>query len=188
MIAAPQHRPLRALVVVSQDSPAKTLADLKGKAVALPQGTREYTRLFLTRQCQALGQSPDAFFAQITMPATPDAALHEAVDGTTVQAAVVDGGTFQAYADRYSGRSRRLRVVASSEIFPESVVAYRPGMVEDNTVRRFRQGMSTAHTTALGRQLLSLWAMAGFQAIPPDYSQQLADVLKTYPPPVDAAK
>src|SRR6266480_1441394 len=30
MVAAPQHRPLRALIVVTQDSPAKRLADLKG--------------------------------------------------------------------------------------------------------------------------------------------------------------
>ncbi len=188
MIAAPQHRPLRALVVVGLDSPAKSLADLKGQTVALPQGTREYTRLFLTRQCQALGNSPDAFFAQVTNPASPDEALHAVVDGKLVQATIVDGAAFHCYAERYSGRSRRLRVLVSSENFPESVVAYRPGMVEDDTVRRFRQGMSTAHTTVMGRQLLSLWAMAGFQPIPPNYAQELADVLKTYPPPADAAK
>ncbi|HEY1380632.1 MAG TPA: PhnD/SsuA/transferrin family substrate-binding protein, partial [Gemmataceae bacterium] len=188
MIAAPQHRPLRALVVVSLDSPVNSLADLKGQVVAVPQGTREYTRLFLNRQCEALGKSPDAFFAQVANPATPDDALHQVLDGKAVQAAIVDGGAYHGYAQRYSGRSKRLRVVVASDNFPEGVVAYRPGMIDEDTLRRFRQGMSTAHTTVMGRQLLSLMAMAGFQAVPPTYAQQLADVLKAYPPPADAAK
>ncbi len=187
MVAAPQHRPLRALVVVSQDSPAKTLADLQGKPVAMPMGTREYVRLFLNRQCQALGKSPDAFFAQVTKPLTPDSSLHEVVDAKGVQAAIVDGGMFQSYATSYSGRAKKLRILVSSENFPEGVVAYAPGSVDEDTIRRFRQGMSTAHATPLGRQLLSLWSMAGFQEIPLDYPQQLADCLKAYPP-ADAVK
>jgi len=188
MIAAPQHRPLRAFLVVNVDSPAKGLADLKGKTLAVPTGTREYSRLFLARECQSRGQLPEAFFAQVTAPPTPDDALHAVVDGTTVQAAVVDGSTLAGYAQRYSGRSKRLRVLEESESFPESVVAYEPGKVDGDTVRRFQHGMSSAHATPLGRQLLSLWAMAGFQPIPADYAQQLAEIAKAYPPPASSPK
>jgi ABC-type phosphate/phosphonate transport system substrate-binding protein len=188
MVAAPQHRPLKALILVAQDCPAKTLADLKGKNVALPQGTREYVRLFLNRTCQAMGQSPDAFFGQVTKPATPDTAMHQVVDAEGVQAAIVDGGMYQAYEANYSGRAKRLRVLATSESFPESVVVYAPGKVDEDIIRRFRQGMSTAHATPMGRQLLSLWSMAGFQPIPPNYDQQLADVLKAYPPAKEDSK
>jgi ABC-type phosphate/phosphonate transport system substrate-binding protein len=182
MIAPPQHRPLKALVVVNQDSPVKSLADLKGKTVALPQGTREYARLFLTRQCQALGQSPDAYFGQVTTPVMPDTAMHEVVDAK-VQAAIVDGSMFQSYTDRFSGRAKRLRVLTASESFPESVVVYRRNLLDEDTVRRFHEGMSTAHTTVMGRQLLSLWSMAGFQPIPADYENHLAESLKNFPPP-----
>jgi ABC-type phosphate/phosphonate transport system substrate-binding protein len=185
MVAAPQHRPLKALVVVNADSPARSLADLKGKAVALPQGTREYVRLFLTRTCQAAGQSPDAYFAQVTTPVNSDTALHDVVDGKGVQAAVVDGGMLQTYTASYCGRAKRLRVLVASENFPESVVVIRPGLINEDTVRRFRQGMSTAHLTPLGRQLLALWAMAGFQSLPPNYQQQLAECAKAYPPPAE---
>jgi ABC-type phosphate/phosphonate transport system substrate-binding protein len=188
MVAAPQHRPLRALVVVNQDCPAKTLADLKGKVVAMPVGTREYVRLFLTRQCQALGNSPDAFFAQVTKPLTPDTSLHDVVDDKGVHATIVDGGMLQNYSANYSGRAKKLRILMSSDTFPESVVVYSPGKVDEDTVRRFRQGMSTAHATPLGQRLLSLWSMAGFQPIPANYPQQLADCLKAFPPPADAAK
>jgi ABC-type phosphate/phosphonate transport system substrate-binding protein len=188
MVAAPQHRPLQALVVVNQDSPARTIADLKGKTVALPVGTREYVRLYLTRQCQALGNSPDAFFAQVTKPVNSDTSLHDVVDDKGVQAAIVDGGMFQNFTASYSGRAKRLRVLVSSDNFPESVVVYSPGKVDEDTIRRFRQGMSTAHATPLGRNLLALWSMAGFQPIPPNYQQQLTDCLKTFPPPADSVK
>lgn len=187
MVAAPQHRPLRGLIVVNQDSPAKTLADLKGKVVALPHGTREYVRLFLERQCRAAGQSPDAYFAQVTNPVNSDTAFHEVVDDKT-QAAVVDGGMLQNYTASYSGRAKRLRVLVSSENFPESVVVVRPDSINEDALRRFRQGMSTAHTTPMGRQLMSLWAMAGFQPLPPNYDEQLAACLKSYPPPGEASK
>jgi ABC-type phosphate/phosphonate transport system substrate-binding protein len=188
MVAAPQHRPLKALLVVNQNCPAKTLSDLRGKAVAMPVGTREYVRLFLARQCQALGNSPDAFFSQVTKPLTPDTSLHEVVDEKGVQAAIVDGGMLQSYTANYSGRAKRLKVLVSSDSFPESVVAYSPGKVDPDIILRFRQGMSTAHQTALGQRLLSLWSMAGFQPIPPNYDEQLAECLKAYPPPADAVK
>jgi ABC-type phosphate/phosphonate transport system substrate-binding protein len=182
MVAAPQHMPLQAIVVVNQSSPVKSINDLKDTAVAMPQGTREYVRLYMTRHCRNCGRSPSGYFREVTTPATPDTALHEVVDGK-VQAAIVDGGMYQTYVERYKGRGRRLRVISVSEKFPESVVVYMPGMVNDDVIQRFRQGMSTAHATPLGRQLLSLWSMAGFQAIPANYNQMLAESLKNYPPP-----
>ena len=152
-------------------------------------GRREYVRLFIARECQALGKSPDAFFDHVTKPLMPDTSMHEVVDATKgVQAAIVDGGMFQSYASSYSGRAKRLRVLLSSENFPESVVAYVPGKVEEDILRRFRQGMTTAHATPLGRQLLALWSMAGFQPIPLDYPQQLAECLKNYPPAAEVVK
>lgn len=187
MLAAPTHKPLRSLLVVSQECTCKELAELKGKSLAIPKGTREYTRLFIHRKCQTLGQSAEVFFGQVTTPATPETALNDVVDGK-VQSAIVDGATLAGFAERYSGRSKRIKVLVASEVFPEGVVAYRPGMIDDEVVRRFRQGMTNAHTTPMGRQLLSLWSMAGFQQVPPNYSQQLADCLKAYPPPTDENK
>jgi ABC-type phosphate/phosphonate transport system substrate-binding protein len=187
MVAAPQYKPLKGMVVVNENCQAKQLSDLRGKTIAMPQGSREYTRLFLGRRCRQMGHSPDAFFSQVTSPVNSDAALHEVV-AAKAEAAVVDGGMWQSYTERYPGRAKKLKVLVASETFPESVVAYRAGKVDDDTLRRFRQGMSTAHNTPLGRNLMSLWSMAGFQPIPPNYQQQLADIMKSYPPPADAPK
>jgi ABC-type phosphate/phosphonate transport system substrate-binding protein len=187
MVAAPQYRPLRGMVIVHETCQATKLADLQGKKVALPQGSREYTRLFFGRRCRQMGHSPDAFFAQVTNPVNSDTALHEVV-AAKAEAAVVDGGMWQSYVERYPGRAKRLKVLVASENFPETVIAYRAGKLDEETLRRFRQGMSTAHETPLGRNLMGLLSMAGFLPIPPNYQQQLAEIVRTYPPPTDGAK
>jgi ABC-type phosphate/phosphonate transport system substrate-binding protein len=188
MIAAPQYRPLRVYLVVHSTNPAAGLADLKGKTLALPNGTREHTQLFLTRSCEALGQPPESFFGQITTPKTAEDALHDVADNKTVQAAVVDVAGLQCFKERNPGRFKRLKVIVTSEVFPESVVAYREGSMDGDVVRRFRDGMGNANSTPLGRQLLSLWTMTGFEPIPPDYWQRLDHIVRTYPPPGVVAK
>jgi ABC-type phosphate/phosphonate transport system substrate-binding protein len=183
MIAAPQHRPLRAYVVVHTTSTATGLADLKGQALAVPKGNREHARLFLARSCEALGTPPEAFFGQMTVAKTAEDALHDVADAETVQAAVVDVAGLQCFKERNPGRFKRLKVLVTSEVFPESVVVFREGGLDGDVVRRFRDGMAAANTTPLGRQLLSLWTMTGFEPIPPGYQQALEGILRTYPPP-----
>jgi ABC-type phosphate/phosphonate transport system substrate-binding protein len=183
MIAAPQYRPIRSFLVVHSSSTATGFADLRGKTLALPHGSREYSRLFLERSCAVLGQSPETFFAHITAPKTAEDALHDVADNEAVQAAVVDGSAIQCFTERNPGRAKRIKVIVSSEVFPPSVVAYREGSLDADVIRRFRDGMSHAHTTPLGRQLLSLWLMTGFEPIPADYPKALSDIAKVYPPP-----
>ena len=55
-------------------------------------------------------------------------------------------------------------------------------------MRRFRDGMGHANSTALGRQLLALWTMTGFEPIPPGYQQRLDNIVRAYPPPDAVAK
>ena len=43
--------------------------------------------------------------------------------------------------------------------------------------------MGRAHTTLLGRQLLSLWLMTRFEPIPSDYPKALSEIAHAYPPP-----
>jgi len=183
MIAAPVHRPLKAFLVVHATCAAKSFADLQGKTLALPTGTREYSRLFAERACSQAGKPLLEFFGKVTNPANAENALHDVADNKDVQAAVVDGAAMQCFAERNPGRLKKVKVIVTSEVFPESVVAFRQGMVDAAVVTRFSNGMANAHATPLGKQLLSLWAMAGFQPIPAEYKQQLATIAKAYPAP-----
>jgi ABC-type phosphate/phosphonate transport system substrate-binding protein len=181
-IVAPEH-PIQAFLVVPSSSPATGFADLRGKTLALPTGSRAHSRLYLERSCEAQGRPPESFFARITTPKTTEDALHDVADNGEVNAAVVDESAIQCFKERYPGRAKRIKVIAASEVFPPSVVAYREGSLAADVVHRFRDGMGRAHTTALGRQLLSLWLMSRFEPIPTDYPKALSDIAAAYPPP-----
>jgi len=182
MIVAPED-PIRAFLVVHNNSPATGFADLKGKTLALPTNSRAHSRLYLERSSQALGQPPESFFARITTPKTTEDALHDVADNGEVNAAVVDSSAMERFTERHPGRAKRIKTIATSEVFPPSAVAYREGSLDADLVRRFRDGMSRAHTTLLGRQLFSLWLMTRFERIPDDYPKALSDIADTYPPP-----
>jgi ABC-type phosphate/phosphonate transport system substrate-binding protein len=182
MIVTPEHA-IQAFLVVSSSSPATGLADLRGKTLALPTGARAHCQLYLRRSCEALGRPPEAFFAKIITPKTAEDALHDVADNGAVNATVVDESAMQCFTDRHPGRAKRIKVIASSELFPPSVVAYREGALDADLMRRFRDGMSHAHTTLLGRQLLSLWLMTRFEPVPADYPKALTKIADAYPPP-----
>jgi ABC-type phosphate/phosphonate transport system substrate-binding protein len=182
MIAVNQQQHLRALLVVQKESGASAWADLQGKRLALPRGTREHCRLFLDRHCQQLGCAPAQFFSEIATPDNMEEALDKVVDDV-VQAAVVDGLSLERYQRRKPGRFARLKTLAQSEVFPAAVVAYRPGAIDEELLQRFRKGMLNAQETALGRQLLTLWKLTGFEAVPGDYEKTLKAIAKAYPPP-----
>jgi ABC-type phosphate/phosphonate transport system substrate-binding protein len=187
MIAAPAHRPLKAYVVVAENSPAKGMNDLKGKRLALAHGTREHARIFVDRRCQKEGAPPSKFFDAVTDPNNAETALHEVYDNK-VQAAIVDGAALQCFAERYPARAKKLRTVAESQPFPLSVVAVKENAMPPAMLAKFQHGMESANKNATGRNLMGIMQMTGFEPVPNDYNQQLAEVLKLYPPPGESPK
>jgi len=183
MVAAPVHRPIQVFLIVHATSIAKSLADLRGQTLALPTGTREHTRLYAERTCRKEGKSVAEFFGQIVKPANAEEALHDVADNKTVQAAIVDWAALQCFRTRNEGRFKMIKVLDQSAPFPESVVAIWPGALAPNVVGSFKTGMQNARATPLGRQLLTLMSMSGFEPVPPNYQQQLAEVARAYPPP-----
>jgi ABC-type phosphate/phosphonate transport system substrate-binding protein len=182
MIAVIQQPHLRAYLIVRSDNEANSLADLKGADLALSRGTREHCRLFLDKYCKKEGHEPKQFFGKITIPGNPEDALDKVYE-EEVQATVVDNVALESYKRRKPGRFEQLQPMLISEIFPAGVVAYHPGAIDADSLRRFREGMSTANQSALGRQLMTLWKLTAFESIPADYEKTLTDIAKAYPPP-----
>lgn len=181
MIAVNQQRHLRAHLVVRADAGAAALAELQGKTVALPRGTREHVRLFLDRECQACGRDPQAHFGTVTTPATVEDALDDVVDDVA-QAAVVDGVALDCFKRRKPGRYDRLKTLKLSEVFPAGVIAFRPGGLDEDTLQRFRVGMISANQNPLGKQMLAMWKLTAFEPVPDDYEATLDNIVRTYPP------
>jgi ABC-type phosphate/phosphonate transport system substrate-binding protein len=181
MIAVNKHPKSQAFLVVRNDSTATSFSDLQGKVLALPRRSRDHCHLFLQRQCRYCGSDPKRFFSQIATPAGPEVALDDLVRGK-LQACVVDNLGLESYKHEKPGCYDRLKTLKESEAFPAVVVAYLPGTLDEATLQRFRDGMSRANQTLVGRQLLSSCRLTRFEPIPADYQKQIAEIIKAYPP------
>jgi ABC-type phosphate/phosphonate transport system substrate-binding protein len=181
-IAINRQRDLYAFVVAREDGGPGSFAALKGKAVALPLRSREHCHLFLERLCAASGRAPAQFFSKVLTPTNVEAALDDVLRGGA-QAAVVDGVALECYRQVKPGCCARLKVLAKSELFPAAVIAYRQGALDRDTLARFKTGMITANQNERGRELMSMWKLTAFEAVPDSYGRELANILKTYPPP-----
>src|SRR5207302_5268891 len=114
--------------------------------LALPNQTREHCQMFLRRNCLQCKKEPAKFFSKITNPANVEDALDDVFD-RVVQVCVVDGVSLDCYKRRKPGRFAKLKIVYSSETFPAAVVAFRPGILDEATLKRFRDGMIHANRT-----------------------------------------
>jgi ABC-type phosphate/phosphonate transport system substrate-binding protein len=182
VIAINKERHLYAYLVVRKDTKVAGLADLKGKILALPRGSREHCHLFLERCCKDAGVEAKRHFAQITTPTGIESALDNLVRGT-VDATMVDAISFNSYKREKPGCCELLKVLKQSETFPAAVIAYFPGNLDEARLQQFRDGMLRANQTVLGRQLLSLWRLTAFEEVPDDYQKTLTEIVKSYPAP-----
>jgi ABC-type phosphate/phosphonate transport system substrate-binding protein len=182
VIAINRHRQLRANLVVRYDSPVKDFADLKGKKVALPSGSREHCHLFLEREGRKCAGAAREFFGQTVIHADVEAALDDVIR-RKVDGAVVDGVSLESYQLIKPGCFSGLKVAQQSEVFPAAVVAYRPGALDETTLARFRDGLLKAHQNTRTRELMFMWRLTAFEAVPDDYQRNLTEIRKVYPGP-----
>jgi ABC-type phosphate/phosphonate transport system substrate-binding protein len=182
VIAIRDGQPMHACLVVARDSKVTNLNDLQGKSLAMCRQCREHCRLFLERRCEACGKCPLKFFAKIETPTDAEDALDDVVDGV-VDAALVDGAALDRYKRVKADRFTKLKTAVQSEPFPPAVIAYKPGVLSDETLARFRNGLITANQNPKGKQLLNMCRINCFQAVPTDYEEMLLAIAKAYPPP-----
>jgi ABC-type phosphate/phosphonate transport system substrate-binding protein len=171
----------RCFVMVSKNSPAKELADLKGKALAIPAQSREESRLLIRHLCEKQGGTAK-FFDKVTKPSNLEDALDDVVDDV-VQATVIDSVALARYETRKPARAEKLRKLTESEVFPASVIVYRTGKVDDATLQKVRDALKGAKDSIEGRQMLTTWKCSGFDDIPDWYEKRLEAIAKAFPPP-----
>jgi ABC-type phosphate/phosphonate transport system substrate-binding protein len=182
VIVVNEHRNRQAFLMVRQDSKITSFSDLQGKQLAIPRRSRSHCHLFVERLSQENGKEAKDFFSKLITSSGPEAALDDLGDGG-VQAVVVDREALDCYKRRKPGRFGKLKELQKSEVFPDSVIAYRSGVFDQTVLNRFREGLEKADSTPTGRQLLILWQMTSFEPVPADYERMLADIGKAYPPP-----
>jgi ABC-type phosphate/phosphonate transport system substrate-binding protein len=182
VIAVARHRTVKAYLVVRDDASAKTLLDLKGKALSVPRRSREYCLLFLDRELARVGSGQQDFFSGVVHHASMEEALDDVLRDK-VQAALVDAVAWDSYEQVKPGCFARLKVLVQSDSFPPGVVAYHEGALDASIVRKLKEGLIGANQTPRGRELMALWKLAAFENVPADLQQSLENVVRTYPPP-----
>lgn len=176
LIATASTPKLQAVVLVSQQHPAKSADELKGQTLALATKLPQHLRLYLERR---FALSADKFFRILEVKNAEDAI--EAVIEGKADLALVSNIQAEVYRQQRPGRFKRLRELESSPEFPMPVVAYKPRKELEDVVQEFRKALLTAKDTPEGRQTLVLWRIEGFQEPPADYEEQAGRIAKIYP-------
>jgi ABC-type phosphate/phosphonate transport system substrate-binding protein len=184
LIAAGKHKAERVYVIVNQKSPAKTFADLRGKSLDLPLGSKEYARIFLTsRYAVNKAKTADAFFGSIAKSVSRNEALDQVARGKA-EATVVDQTNLDFYKDiKPAVFDNNLRILEQSEDFPPVAIVVKKGRLDPASVKLFRDGLLKADKNADGRELMKSWNIQAFEAVPNDYAKKLEEILKAYPQP-----
>jgi ABC-type phosphate/phosphonate transport system substrate-binding protein len=165
--------------VARRDSPVHDFAALEGHSLALADTGQRYLRLFVDRSSKATGKDPESFFSRIVPEDNFEDGLDDVVDGV-VDTTVVDQATLEAYERRKPGRARELKVVVRSPL-PPLVVAYRDDVLSDATLRRLREGLLRASSSERSQTVMGLFRLTGFDGVPADFEQILAQSRKAYP-------
>jgi ABC-type phosphate/phosphonate transport system substrate-binding protein len=184
VIAVDKQHTARAYLIVRKNSDAKTIADLRGKKLDMPVGTKEPCRMFLRKLCAAVEpKGPAALFGSIAKSETRNDALDQ-VARDKAQATIVDMHTLEFYKEvKGAVFEKNLRVLQESEEFPAAVIAYKPGALDAKTLEQFRDGLLKAHTIREGREMMKAWNVDALELPPKSYNQSLAEILKAYPAP-----
>lgn len=176
---------LKAFVVVRDDSPAKALADLKGKPLAMPKRSLNHVHLYVNKILTDAKEDPATFFQPAPTYGSAEAALDALFDGTDNAAAtVIDGIALESYKERKPARGARLRTILESAEFPTAAIVYKPNATAPEIVKKLQSSLQTAHERPFSRQMLTLWKLSNFAAVPNDYAQLIDSIHKEYPQPV----
>jgi ABC-type phosphate/phosphonate transport system substrate-binding protein len=168
-------------VVTRRKDQASDFKGLQGQSLALVSNAPGYLKFYVDRQCDAAGKKPDAFFSKIVYRDNSEDAIDDVVDGV-IDATVADRATLDSYKRRKPARFNRLKSIAESKPFPPAVVACFDGVLDEATIKQFRNGLLDAANKEKGQTMLNLFRLTGFILPPADFNEHLAASLKDYPP------
>jgi ABC-type phosphate/phosphonate transport system substrate-binding protein len=180
VVAVNQQVYTRSLILTRAGVSVRDFASLKGQSIAVPERTTASCQLFLERICLKSGAETNRYFAKTTKPVSVEDALDDLVDGV-VEAALVDSVGFGGYQGRKPARAARLREVERSPPFPPTAVLYRPGVLEEETLARFRKALVELNRRADGREVLTTWKLTAYKLVPADYGRHLEEIAAAYP-------
>lgn len=179
VVTVPAYK-LQACLVVNKNSTATGAHELKGDAVAVPNGTKAHCYLYFERLKGGL-PAGTCGVAKVKGRSIEDAL--DAVSDGDCPAALVDAGTLAGYQKLKPGAGGQLKVLTQSDPFPPGVLVYRKGSITPVAAKKVCDGLVKCVTTDEGQLLTSLWRLKGFEEASAGYQADLDKCLKSYPAP-----
>ena len=152
LLAAPQvmgDTVYHSLLIVPTDSPAQSMADLRGAVFAFTDPISTSGRNYPIRLVQQMGETPESFFSRTFYTYSHDDAIR-AVANLVADGAAVDSLVYAFAVEREPELAEKTRVIHTSPAFgiPPVVVSpnARPQLVAD-----LQTALLQMHTSAAGR-------------------------------------
>ncbi|MSU79782.1 MAG: hypothetical protein EXS16_17055 [Gemmataceae bacterium] len=184
LLAINKYRDVSSYVIVHKDCTAKGIADLRGKKIDLPLGTKQQCRVFLEHHCADNNQSDWRKFFGAALHSQSIVAALDDVARKQTDAVVVDHIAFELYKyERGPVYENKLRVLAKSEQFPPVAIAYKEGAIQPDVLKKINDGLRKANEFEGGKDLMLLWQIEAFESVPPSFEKMLTDTNKRYPSP-----
>ena len=173
---------MKAYEIVAKNSKFTTIADLRGKVLDMPMQTKEHCHVFMQKNCNDNAANWQAFFKSVSRSKSSIKAMDDICQGK-FDAVILDTIALEFYKDiKGPFFEQNLRVLQQSDSFPSPVIVVKEGALDPATLKKFQDGLTTANKLEDARDVLSMWQIEGFEAIPQNYGKLLADALKAYPP------
>lgn len=151
-------------LIVPADSPARSLADLRGKTFAFSDPLSNSGRLVPVYHLQQMGETPETFFNRTIFTYSHDNSVH-AVMEQLVDGAAVDSLVYEFMADRDPAVRARTRILARWGPFGINPVVVQP-QLDPALKDKLRILFLTMHQDAEGQLILSTLGVDRF--LPPD--------------------
>jgi ABC-type phosphate/phosphonate transport system substrate-binding protein len=175
------YRPkeIQAVILVRRDRKATELGDMKGCKLVLSGTLKDHARLYLEKR----RADCDGSFCSTEKAST----VHEGIQKVIASEAdmtVADIADWNHFQKLYPGPSKNVKVLAQSEVFPQTVLVYKKGTLDEATLTKLRDGFLSAHENKKAARLMTTIRIERFDAVPADYDATVAACLKTYPKPL----
>lgn len=151
-----------AYLIVPSDSPAKSLADLRGKTFAFSDPLSNTGRLVAVDQLLQLKTTPDLFFSRTIFTYSHDNSI-KAVAENLVDGATVDNQVFDFLVASGSPLPARTRILARYGPYGSSPLVVSPNLDPDLKTQ-LRAALLSMHTDNTGRAILAKIGIDRFAA------------------------
>ncbi len=182
MLAVNSKAPLVSYIIVEKDSKINSVADLKGKKLALAKGNREHCRLFFEHRVMPDKTKPEIYFSKFQNSVDAEDAF-DSLGDNDIDAVLADSAPWESYKNQKPGQASKLKVVVISETFIPAIIGYNPKKLDKGIMNSFKEGMLSASDNPKSKRMLEFVKITSFENIPEDFNSQLSDLVKSYPAP-----